>query len=111
MTDSEDFRALHDEPSRLLRVYPGRHGPQAAADFPCGLYEDDGLSPRHLAGDWAHLSFVLAQTESGLRLAIDATGQFKLPYRTGRVVLPVGETRPLAIESGAGLPVWTEDAR
>jgi alpha-glucosidase len=103
MTDSDDLTKLHDEPSRMLRVYPQRDGLFAAADFTSELYEDDGLSPRHLAGDWTLLSFRLSQDASGLRLAVERNGRFDLPYQGGRIVLPLGETRPLTIDADAGL--------
>ena len=106
MTDSDDFANLHDEPSRSLRVFPQRNGPRESVVFASELYEDDGLSRKHLADDWALLSFRLSQDASGLRLAVERSGRFQLPYQGGRVMLPPGETRQLTIDADAGLR-WT----
>ena len=106
MTGSDDYANLHDEPSRSLCVFPRRNGPMEAVVFASEMYEDDGLSRKHLAGDWTLLSFRLAQDASALRLAVERSGLFQLPYQGGRVVLPPGETRRLTIDADAGLR-WT----
>lgn len=110
MTDSIDFSRLHDEPSRLLRVFPQRIGAEPTAASGSDLYEDDGLTAGHATDHWTLLSFRLSQDESGLRLAVARSGRFDLPYQGGRIELPPGEMRPIHIDMAAGLH-WTTGER
>lgn len=103
MTDSDDFARLHDEPSRLLRVYPSRGVAVGAAAGTSELYEDDGLGHGYLAGRWTLLTFRLAQDPAGLRLGVERSGGFELPYQAVRIELPASESRALAIDAGGGL--------
>ena len=98
MTDNDDFKNLHDEPSRLLRLYPER----GSQDTPLlsELYEDDGLSPAELSADWALLSFALAPYASGLQLSVKRSGRFQLRFNAARIILPPDEKRALAIDAG-----------
>jgi alpha-glucosidase len=52
LTDTVDFSALHDEPSRRICIYPLRNS--TASGIASELYEDDGLSLRHGAGSRAY---------------------------------------------------------
>jgi len=100
MTGATDFlAALHDEPSRVLRVYPQAAGAPAAES---DLYEDDGLSNAHATGAWTLLRFAL----SGTQLSIERTGNFDLPYRGGRIEFPPGHGGILHIDTNDGLE-WT----
>jgi len=109
LTDSTGFGALHDEPSRMLCLYPGRDGQAADAGFASDLYEDDGLSSRHRDGDWMLFTFSLAQRADELRLDIRRSGTFRLPWQRARVLLPPGEHRPLIVDAVSGGPVWSPD--
>jgi len=85
------MKRLHDEPSRALRIFPGRS--RGTSTF--ALYEDDGLSHRHRDGEQAQVECTLEWTDRTLRVHAVKQGRFDLPYRTLRVVLPPGEKRRL----------------
>ena len=98
------MRRLHDEPSRALRIFPGRG--RGSSTFT--LYEDDGLSHGHRNGDRAQIECELEWTERALRVHAVKRGRFALPYATIRVLRPPGERRRLelggegvALEAGA----------
>jgi alpha-glucosidase len=101
MTDTEDMRRLHDEPSRALRIFPGQG--QGAGTFT--LYEDDGLSHRYRDGDFAEIECRLEWTASEIRLHARKTGGFQLPYERMRVVKPGTERRPLRL-AGEGIALY-----
>jgi alpha-glucosidase len=101
LTDNVDCSLLHDEPSRRLCVYPLRNSP--AADFASDLYEDDGLSLDYRNGKSSVLSFAVTYADAGLKLAVERSGKFELPYEHVRVLLPPAEKRPLVVEGGDGL--------
>jgi alpha-glucosidase len=90
-TDTSDMKRLHDEPSRALRIFPGRG--RGGSSFV--LYEDDGLSHRHRDGDHAQIECMLEWTDCTLRVDAIKRGRFELPFSTLRVVLPRGEKRRL----------------
>ncbi len=90
-TDSADMRRKHDEPSRALRIYPGRGS--GASSFT--LYEDDGHTLAFLGGDFARVEIELDWTPKRMRIRARRTGPFRLPYGTMRVTLPPGESRRL----------------
>ncbi len=94
-TDTTDMTRLHDEPSRALRIFPGRGG--GTSTFT--LYEDDGLSHDYRDGDCAEVECSLEWTDRIVRLDARKRGGFELPYKTLRVVLPPGEKRRLLVSS------------
>lgn len=97
-TDTADMRHLHDEPSRALRIFPGRG--RGASAFT--LYEDDGLTHRHRDGDYAEVQCTLEWTARAIRVQATKRGGFRLPYAALRVVLPPGERRRLQL-NGKGI--------
>jgi alpha-glucosidase len=97
-TDTADMLRLHDEPSRALRIFPGRG--RGSSTFT--LYEDDGLSHRHRAGDHAQIECMLEWTDRAVRVHARKRGGFVLPYEALRVVLPPGEKWRLRL-SGDGV--------
>jgi len=98
--EARDFSRLHDEPSRCVRIFPGRESGQSSFI----LYEDDGLSLRHREGDFAELDFHLDWDGDAVRLRLAKRGGYALPYDTITVALPAVERRPLALESALGAP-------
>jgi alpha-glucosidase len=98
MTDAgDDFSRLHDEPTRAVRIFPGVG--EGRSRF--ALFEDDGVSA---AGAEALVTFELAWTPSEIALAVRMAGDYRLPYRTIRVIPPQAERRPIALRSAAGAP-------
>ena len=90
-TDTNEMRRKHDEPSRAIRVYPGRGS--GASSFT--LYEDDGDTHAFLEGDFARIEIALEWTPKWIRVRAHRSGAYRLPYRSMRVVLPPGESRRL----------------
>ena len=93
MTRGEDFRRLHDEPSRHLRVFPAEGVSYATFK----LYEDDGISTRYREGDYAEVRLDLQTSTTAIELTARVSGPFALPYREITVELPVNERRPLTL--------------
>ena len=90
-TDSGgDYRRRHDEPSRALRLFPG----PASGRSEAVLYEDDGVSA---GGPLTTLAIALSWTSREIELAVSIAGDFALPYRAMRVLLPEDERRPLRL--------------
>ena len=90
-TDSGgDYRRRHDEPSRALRLFPG----PASGRSEAVLYEDDGVSA---GGPLTTLAIALSWTPREIELAVSIAGDFALPYRAIRVLLPEDERRPLRL--------------
>jgi alpha-glucosidase len=98
--EARDFSRLHDEPSRCVRIFPGRES--GGSSFT--LYEDDGLSLRHRVGDFAELDFRLDWDDDVVRLRLARRGGYALPYDTVTVALAAAERRRLVLESAAGAP-------
>jgi alpha-glucosidase len=92
-TDTSDMRRLHDEPSRTLRIFPGRG--RGASTFT--MYEDDGLSHGYRNGDRAEIECTLEWTDRALRVHAVKRGRFPLPYAAIRVLCPPGERRRLKL--------------
>jgi alpha-glucosidase len=91
VTDAgDDYSRRHDEPSRALLVFPGLT--IGRSDFV--LYEDDGLSA---AGPLTRVTISLAWTHDEIEVGASFEGDYALPYRTLRVVLPEGERRPVKL--------------
>jgi alpha-glucosidase len=97
-TDTADMTRLHDEPSRALRIFPGRD--QGASTFT--LYEDDGLSHGHRSGDHALIECTLEWTDRIVRVYATKRGSFEPACKAIRVVPPPGERRRL-LASGDGV--------
>ncbi len=97
-TDTADTNRLHDEPSRALRIFPGR----SAGRSTFTLYEDDGVTYRHRDDDHAQIECTLDWTDRTLRVHASKRGRFRLPYTTLRVLVPPGEQRRLEV-SGEGI--------
>lgn len=93
VTDTSDMIRKHDEPSRALRVFPGR----GSGERVFTLYEDDGVSPRYREGDHAELVCTLAWTPRSLSVHVRRRGRYALPYDALRVVLPPGERRKVEL--------------
>ncbi len=93
----DDFSALHDEPSRAVRIYPGPG--TGAVSF--ALVEDDGISA---AGASTRVAFDLAWTPSAITLAVSAAGDYPLPFERIRVIARQAERRPIALSSAQGAP-------
>jgi alpha-glucosidase len=94
LTDTLDFSRLHDEPSRQARIHPGLSGEGAFS-----LYEDDGISHAHRAGDFAEVHLHVASTRREILVCARTTGEHALPYESMRVVLPPGERRRVVLRS------------
>ena len=91
-TDSgDDYSRLHDEPSRALRLFPGPAAGRLRE--PCSI-EDDGVSA---GGPLTTLAIALSWTSREIELAVSIAGDFALPYRAMRVLLPEDERRPLRL--------------
>jgi len=100
MTGSPGMARLHDEPSRLLRLYPGPG--RGKSRFV--LVEDDGLTE---GGPATRLCCDLSWTPERVHLRCDAHGAFPLPNAIS-YALPPGERRPVRIERSAKTPTLTE---
>jgi len=100
LTGGDDFSRLHDEPSRLLRVFPAREVGTARGT----LYEDDGISLRYRDGDYAEVAFELQTTATEITLSARVTGGYALPYREINVEFPPAEKRRISLYgTGVGL--------
>jgi alpha-glucosidase len=97
-TDTADAKRLHDEPSRALRIFPGR----GAGTSTFTLYEDDGVTRSERDGNHAQVECTLDWTDSTVRVHASKRGPFRVPYTTLRVLPPPGEQRPLEV-SGEGI--------
>jgi alpha-glucosidase len=96
-TDSgDDFSRLHDEPSRALRVFPGAGEGESGAV----LYEDDGAS---LHGPATRVKITLSWSPRRVRVAVAPGGDYALPYREMRVILPADEARAVELAGADGV--------
>jgi alpha-glucosidase len=98
--EAEDFSRLHDEPSRCLRLFPAKG--EGRSSFV--LYEDDGIGFGYHEGRFAALTLTLVSDAGTVRLALERTGNYALPYDRITVALPAAERRPLILESREGAP-------
>jgi alpha-glucosidase len=91
LTDSKgDYARRHDEPSRAVRVFPGLSSGRSSAI----LYEDDGVTADGKLTE-VTINLVWSPTEIQVDVAID--GDYPLPYREMRIVLPPNESRALKL--------------
>ena len=97
-TDSADLRRKHDEPSRMLRVFPGQR--RGSSSFT--LYEDDGATHAYRKAQFARVEVGMEWTSTRIRLRASVGGDYALPYRTMRVAVPPGEPRRVEC-SGTGI--------
>ena len=93
-TDSTDYRALHDETSRQLRVFPM----QGLGESSAMLYEDDGISRGYERGEFAEIRFELRTTARTIEIRAVATGRHELT-RPIRIVLPIDEQRRVRVQA------------
>jgi len=101
-TDTADMTRTHDEPSRAIRMFPGRGG--GSSTF--ALYEDDGHTRAYVDGDSARIEIGLEWTPRRIRVHVRKTGTYRLPYGAIRVLLPPGESRRVeAVGEGIALLV------
>ncbi len=87
------MRRLHDEPSRALRIFPGRG--RGASTFT--LYEDDGHTCAYRDGGCAQVAIGVHWNATEIRVHARKHGRYALPYSVIRVVLPHGERRSLVL--------------
>lgn len=93
-TDTSDMRRLHDEPSRVLRLFPGRG--RATTAFT--LYEDDGHTHSYRDGGWAQIAFEMTTTATNIVLKARKSGNYRVPYESIGVLLP-DERRPIRLDA------------
>jgi alpha-glucosidase len=99
VTDSgDDFTRRHDETSRALLIFPGMASGQGSAI----LYEDDGISAD---GRVTEVAIGVAWTPLEIEVVVSARGDYPLPYRAMRIVLPPGETRTVRLRSEGEIPL------
>ena len=94
-TDTRNMRRLHDEPSRALRLYPGRG--HASTAFT--LYEDDGNTHAYRDGVWAQIAFEMTTTPSIIVLKARKSGTYRIAFTRISVVLPPNERRPIRFDA------------
>lgn len=82
---------LHDEPSRVLRLYPGI----GTGESSFTLIEDDGITR---GGPTTRVDITLRWSATMITVSAKATGDYKLPWTRMRAVLPVGEARGLDLQ-------------
>jgi alpha-glucosidase len=98
--EARNFSRLHDEPSRCVRIFPGRE--TGTSSFT--LYEDDGISLRYRDGEFACLDLQLDWDDEAVKLRVAKRGGYALPYDAIAVAMPAGEQRRLVLESRPGAP-------
>ena len=94
-TDASDMRRLHDEPSRALRLFPGRG--RATTAFT--LYEDDGQTHSYRDGGWAQIAFEMTTTATNIVLKARKSGNYCVPYESIGVLLPADERRTIRLDA------------
>jgi alpha-glucosidase len=87
-----DFRALHDEPSRFVRLFPG----PGSGESHFALIEDDGIS---VHGARTQIDFVMAWTPDSVTLRVKCSGDYTLPEAPIMVSLPRADGRALRVIS------------
>jgi alpha-glucosidase len=97
-TDTPQDHARTEEPSRALLWFPG-----AESDTTTPLYEDDGLQATGAPDRCVVHRLTASARGAALRLAMTSVGNWPLPYRQIRVVLPPGEKRKLELKAAAGV--------
>jgi alpha-glucosidase len=89
MTEAR-YDRLHDEPSRVLLVFPG---PGTGASS-CEIVEDDGITAD---GPVSRVTVAMAWTAEAVTLTADVVGDYPLPYERIAVVLPPGDGRAVVV--------------
>jgi hypothetical protein len=80
----------HQSPTRALRVFPG----VGAGISHAALFEDDGQS---LVGASTRVTISMSWAPNQVRNEVGASGNYPLPYREMRVILPGAETRTVEL--------------
>jgi alpha-glucosidase len=93
----EDYSRLHDEPTRALRIFPGR----AAGSRRFVLIEDDGISA---AVNATRVTLDLAWTAEDVDLSVSSEGDYPLPYQQIRVIPRQAERRRIRLHAAEGAP-------
>ena len=88
------FARLHDEPSRVLLVFPGR----GTGGSRFVLTEDDG---RTAGGPVTRVTCLLHWTPESVELSVAVEGGYALPYDSMGVRLPRGDGRKLRLQGDA----------
>ena len=91
LTREVSRQTLHDEPSRLLRIFPGTGSGETHFE----LIEDDGIT---LDGPRTRVEITLRWTRDRVSVNARAQGDYKLPWSRMRVTLPLGESRGLELQ-------------
>ncbi len=94
---ANNYHALHDEPSRCLRLFPG----QTSGESQFVLVEDDGITAH---GPVTRIVCEMTWTRSLVTLRVSSTGDYQLPYESLTVTLPSADQRTLTLQS-VGHPV------
>lgn len=102
MADAVSRIGLEPDGARSLYAFP----PPGSGSGSFRLVEDDGESDAYLRGERTELDIALDWDDDGIRVRIVAARSgYVLPYRTIRLILPPGETRPLStpgfVETGS----------
>ena len=84
---------LHDEPSRVMHVFPG----PGTGESRFTLVEDDG---RTAGGSVTRVECRLSWSPDAARFGVVVSGAYKLPYESMTVRLPPGDARRLELVSG-----------
>jgi alpha-glucosidase len=87
-TDSTHDTMRTEEPTRALLWFPTTESQTQVA-----LYEDDGLQNGGTPDRWVVHRFTATARTAKLRLEMDSSGSWPLPYKRIRVVLPADEKR------------------
>ena len=91
----DDIGRLHDEPSRLIRIFPGPGN--GSSRFV--LVEDDGITE---GGAVTRLTLDLSWTPDAIELHVTVAGDFPLPYAALAVSAPDADNRLLQFTGGDG---------
>jgi alpha-glucosidase (family GH31 glycosyl hydrolase) len=97
---ARNFSRVHDESLRCVRVFPGQEA--GASSFT--INEDDGISLRHLDGEFACLDLRLDWNDEAVKLRVAKRGGYTLPYDAIAIAIPAYKRRRLVLESGPGAP-------
>lgn len=89
MTEAR-YDRLHDEPSRVLHVFPG----PGAGSSACEIVEDDGITQ---GGAITRVAVAMDWTAERVSLRCTVSGEYALPYTRIEVVLPPGDGRAVEL--------------
>jgi alpha-glucosidase len=92
--EAKDFKRLHDEPTRCVRLFPG----PTAGHSQFVLVEDDGISAN---GAVTRIVIDLHWTAAEVAVSVSTTGTYTMPCDTITFALPKTDTRPLKLKGDA----------